>query len=402
MTKVVGLGGIFFRSADPKALSAWYAKHLGMPVEVWGGAPFPFREKDEPSRVGHTIWSPFSEDTSYFGPDPKRFMLNYRVDDLDAMLAALRAAGVAVDEKTDRSEYGYFGWATDPEGNRFELWEPPATERSGLTMYVVDAFTQEAFRGNPAAVAILEAFFDDPRLLAIARENNLSETAFLVPRPKSASQLAEYDLRWFTPTVEVDLCGHATLASAQVLFSRAAPELTELRFFTKSGPLTVTRGEAGALVMDFPSRPPEPRALHPGLSEALGLAPREVLVAGDYLVAVYPEAAQVAGLRPNFSALEALAPEIKGAIVTAPAGSDHPGVDFVSRFFAPAKGVSEDPVTGSAHTILGPYWAARLGKTKLQAQQLSARGGQMGLQVMGERVALSGHAVLTKTMVLHA
>ncbi len=125
------------------------------------------------------------------------------------------------------------------------------------------------------------------------------------------------------------------------------------------------------------------------------------MVAGDYLVAVVPEAGQVAALRPNFSALEALAPEIRGAIVTAPAGPDRPGVDFVSRFFAPAKGVPEDPVTGSAHTILGPYWAARLGKTQLSAQQLSVRGGQLGVRVLGDRVALSGHAVLTKTMVLH-
>lgn len=401
MTKVSGIGGIFFRSADPKALSAWYAEHLELPVEVWGGAAFPFRVKDEPSRVGNLVWSPFAEDTQYFGPEPKRFMINYRVKDLDATLASLRAAGVVVDQKTDRSEFGYFGWATDPEGNRFELWEPPPTERSGLTMFVVDAFTEVPFQGNPAAVAILEAFPGDARLLAIAAENNLSETAFLVARPQSASQLAEYDLRWFTPTVEVDLCGHATLASAQVLFGRAPAALTQLRFHTRSGPLTVTRGEGGALVMDFPSRPPAPRAPHPGLSSALGVSPAETLVAGDYLVAVLPEAAQVAGLRPNFSALEALAPEVKGAIVTAPAGADRPGFDFVSRFFAPAKGVPEDPVTGSAHTILGPYWAARLGKAQLRALQLSARGGQLGVQVFGDRVALSGHAVLTKTMVLH-
>jgi len=251
-----------------------------------------------------------------------------------------------------------------------------------LPIYQVDAFTDGLFGGNPAAVCPLEAWLPDATMQAIAAENNLSETAFLVPDG------GDYALRWFTPTVEVDLCGHATLASAHVVFRFLEPERESVNFHTlKAGTLAVTR-RADMLVMDFPSRPASPAPAPPGLLAALGGAPREVLRARDYLV-VYDSAAEIAALDPDLAALAKV--DCWAAIVTAP-GED--GIDFVSRFFAPKQGVPEDPVTGSAHCTLVPYWAKRLGKVELEARQLSRRGGALRCALNGNRVSIGGRAVV--------
>jgi predicted PhzF superfamily epimerase YddE/YHI9 len=251
-----------------------------------------------------------------------------------------------------------------------------------LPIYQVDAFTNGLFGGNPAAVCPLEAWLPDATMQAIAAENNLSETAFFVPDG------GDYALRWFTPTVEVDLCGHATLASAHVVFRFLEPERESVNFHTlKAGTLAVIR-RADMLVMDFPSRPASPAPAPPGLLAALGGAPREVLRARDYLV-VYDSAAEIAALDPDLAALAKV--DCWAAIVTAP-GED--GIDFVSRFFAPKQGVPEDPVTGSAHCTLVPYWAKRLGKVELEARQLSRRGGALRCALNGNRVSIGGRAVV--------
>jgi len=252
-----------------------------------------------------------------------------------------------------------------------------------IPIYQVDAFTDSLFGGNPAAVCPLQAWLSDATMQAIAAENNLSETAFFVPEG------GDYALRWFTPTVEVDLCGHATLATGRVVMSFIEPQRQSVSFRTlKAGTLTVSR-RGDRLVMDFPARPAVPEKVPPaGLIEALGGAPREVLRARDHLV-VYGAPAEVAALTPDFAALAKV--DCWAAIVTAP-GDD--GVDFVSRFFAPAQGVPEDPVTGSSHTTLTPYWAKRLGKTELEARQLSRRGGALHCTLNGERVSIAGRAVL--------
>jgi len=250
-----------------------------------------------------------------------------------------------------------------------------------LPIYQVDAFTDQLFGGNPAAVCPLEGFLPDATMQAIAAENNLSETAFLV------GEVGEYALRWFTPTVEVDLCGHATLASAHVVFEFLEPRRESVRFRTlKAGTLEVSR-RAGLLTMDFPAWPAAPCEPPPGLLAALGGTPRAVLRARDHLV-VYGSAAEIAALKPDLAALAAVG--CWAAIVTAP-GKD--GTDFVSRFFAPAQGVPEDPVTGSAHTTLVPYWSKRLGKKILTARQLSRRGGLLHCALNGERVDIGGYAV---------
>ncbi len=251
-----------------------------------------------------------------------------------------------------------------------------------LPIYQVDAFTDRVFGGNPAAVCPLDAWLPDAMMQAIAAENNLAETAFFVPDG------AGYALRWFTPTVEVDLCGHATLASGHVVFSFLQPERDRVDFRTvKAGTLTVAkRGEL--LVMDFPARPAAPAEPAPGLLAALGGTPREVLRARDHLV-VYDSAADVAALKPDLTALADV--DCWAAIATAP-GED--GVDFVSRFFAPKQGVPEDPVTGSAHCTLVPYWAKRLGKKDLEARQISRRGGALSCALEGDRVSMAGRAVL--------
>jgi len=249
-----------------------------------------------------------------------------------------------------------------------------------IPLYQIDAFSDRRFAGNPAAVCLLPEPLPDELLQAVAAENNLSETAFLLPRGQ------DYELRWFTPSVEVDLCGHATLAAAWAVFRYWQPALDEVRFHTRSGLLTVRRrGEW--LEMDFPARPAAPAQPPPGLIEALGLPPAEVWKARDYM-AVYPSEDQVRELRPDPGALARV--EMFAVIVTAPGRQ----ADFVSRFFAPAAGVPEDPVTGSAHCTLAPYWAARLGKRTLHARQLSRRGGELVCEVRGERVLLRGQAAL--------
>lgn len=249
-----------------------------------------------------------------------------------------------------------------------------------LPIYQIDAFSQRAFAGNPAAVCPLEEWLSDELMQSIAAENNLSETAFFVP------QNGGFALRWFTPATEVDLCGHATLASAWVVFSHLAPGATEARFETRSGELVVTREDDGLLAMDFPARPPHPCEVHPNLLPALGRTPENVLAARDYLV-VYATEEEVREITPQMDKLADI--DRFAVIITAP-GRD---CDFVSRFFAPARGVPEDPVTGSAHCTLIPYWARRLCRDKLHARQISRRGGDLWCEFLGERVRIAGRAV---------
>jgi len=248
-----------------------------------------------------------------------------------------------------------------------------------LPIYQVDAFTSQPFAGNPAAVVIMDDWLPDQVLQAIAQENNLSETAFVVPRDNF------YDLRWFTPLVEVDLCGHATLASAHVLLQHGYSRAEEVVFRFKEGTLLVRR--AGELLaMDFPARPPHPVACDDAVGEALGDMPRELLQSRD-LLAVFDNQAQVEALRPDFQAVTAL--QAKAVIASAVGDT----CDFVSRFFAPGYGIPEDPVTGSAHCTLIPYWSGRLGKTRLHARQVSRRGGELFCEHRGERVVIAGRAV---------
>lgn len=256
-----------------------------------------------------------------------------------------------------------------------------------IPLYQIDAFADGPFTGNPAAVCPLDTWLPAKTMQAIAAENNLSETAFFVPEGGS------YRLRWFTPSVEVDLCGHATLATAFVVFRYLAPERERVTFQTeKAGILTVGR-DGDDLVLDFPARPPLPCPMSEAVAAALGKRPAALLTARDYL-AVYERADEIAVLSPDFAALAAL--DRFAVIVTAPGpkGIDTEGVDFVSRFFAPAQGVAEDPVTGSAHCTLIPYWAERLGKTRLEARQMSRRGGRLSCGQRGDRVTIAGRAVL--------
>jgi PhzF family phenazine biosynthesis protein len=251
-----------------------------------------------------------------------------------------------------------------------------------IPVYQIDAFTDQLFGGNPAAVCPLESWLPTETMQAVATENNLSETAFFVARNGSG----EYDLRWFTPAAEVDLCGHATLASAHLVLRSLAPDLDTVRFHTASGPLEVSR-DGELLVMDFPARPPKPRDLPAGFEEAIGLAPAEMWSATKNM-AVFETAAQVRDLAPNLDYIAGL--DLDGLICTAP-GDD---CDFVSRYFAPHVGIPEDPVTGSAHCTTVPFWAERLGKTKLHARQISARGGELFCEAAGDRVRMAGHAVM--------
>jgi PhzF family phenazine biosynthesis protein len=247
-----------------------------------------------------------------------------------------------------------------------------------LPIYQLDAFTGRLFAGNPAAVVPLEDWPPDATLQAVAAENNLAETAFFLRHGDIL------ELRWFTPTVEIDLCGHATLAAAAVVFRHIEPSRRRLEFRTrKAGTLVVTRnGEEFAL--DFPVRSPEPVDAPPALAAALGASPLEVLAARDYLC-VFENTEDVHNLRPDFTALARLD---RGAVIcTAPGVGEF---DFVSRFFAPALGIDEDPVTGSAHCTLVPFWAARLGRTHLRAKQVSARGGELTCELKGDRVVMAG------------
>jgi predicted PhzF superfamily epimerase YddE/YHI9 len=248
--------------------------------------------------------------------------------------------------------------------------------------YWVDAFAEKVFHGNPAGVVPLTQWPGDDVMQKIAVENGLAETAFFVPVGGD-----RHHLRWFTPGAEVDLCGHATLATAFVIFTQLGSSAARLTFDTRSGPLHVARCADGKLELDFPSRPAIPATPPSALLEGLGAAPVHYAQAQANL-AVFTSAADVRALRPDFAALATL--EQYGTIVTAP-GDD---CDFVSRFFAPRVGVPEDPVTGSAHCVLTPYWAERLGKNKLHARQLSARGGQLWCELAGDRVKMAGHAVL--------
>jgi PhzF family phenazine biosynthesis protein len=250
-----------------------------------------------------------------------------------------------------------------------------------LPMYVVDAFTSTVFHGNPAAVCPLDSWPSDALMQRIAAENNLAETAFLVPEGNS------WRLRWFTPLVEIELCGHATLASAFVLALRN-PTVSEFRFQTLSGELIVTRN-GKRYTLDFPVRPLEPLTAHPRLEAALGCHVLRFTQAGHkHAIAEVDDEATVRSCNPDFTALKAL--PWAGLNITA-RGSD---CDFVSRFFAPQVGVDEDPVTGSAHCGLTPYWAAKLGKTRLNAQQISPRGGELECELRGERVLMTGSGVL--------
>jgi PhzF family phenazine biosynthesis protein len=246
-------------------------------------------------------------------------------------------------------------------------------------MYQVDAFTGEVFSGNPAAVCPLEQWLPDGQMQAIAAENNLAETAFFVPNGGG------YHLRWFTPAVEVDLCGHATLASAFVIMTKLKPGVGSVQFESQSGPLTVTR-DGDLYSLDFPARPPEECEVYPQLIPALGGHPEKVLASNDYLV-IYATEEEVRAIQPD---MDALMPIDRFAVIVTAPGRD---VDFVSRFFAPSQGVAEDPVTGRAHCTLTPYWSKRLGKKKLHARQVSKRGGELWCEDRGERVIISGKAV---------
>lgn len=249
-----------------------------------------------------------------------------------------------------------------------------------IPYFHVDAFATRTFAGNPAGVCLLDAWLDDATLLGVAAENKHSETAFLVPRGE------DYDLRWFTPAVEMDLCGHATLAAAFVVFTEKHFVGSAIRFHSRSGGLTVSRA-GDILTLDFPSRPAVICTGPPDLAAGLGAAPAAVWKARDYL-AVFADEQAVQSLRPDFNLLRQL--DCLGIIATAP-GRD---CDFVSRFFAPQAGVDEDPVTGSAHCTLIPYWAHRLGKTRLFARQISPRGGELHCELAAGRVRIGGRAVL--------
>lgn len=246
-----------------------------------------------------------------------------------------------------------------------------------LRYFHVDAFVTEQLRGNPAGVCPLPEWLPRTVMQAVAQENNLSETAFVVGRPGG-----HYDLKWFTPEIEIDLCGHATLATAHVLFEELGVEAETLAFHTASGTLAVSRS-GSILTLDFPSRAGKPAVASDILQKALGAAPTEVRQARD-LLAVFETEDQVRNLRPDIGLLGQI--ETLGIIVTAP-GTE---CDFVSRFFAPGAGVAEDPVTGSAHCTLIPYWAERLGRNELLARQVSARGGELHCEWRGDRVRIGG------------
>ena len=251
-----------------------------------------------------------------------------------------------------------------------------------LPIYHADAFAARRFSGNPAAVMPLESWLPDATLQAIAAENNLSETAFVVREGDV------WRLRWFTPAVEVDLCGHATLATALVMRERLGLWSGSVAFMTRSGRLEVGE-EEGRLVLDFPAQPPSPCLAPAGLADALGATPAEVLHNID-LVCVFADGATVRALEPDFRAIARI--DARGVIATAPGEAGD--CDFVSRFFAPREGLDEDPVTGSAHCKLIPYWSRRLGRRRLFARQVSRRGGELWCEDRGERVRIAGQGVI--------
>ncbi|MHB1177428.1 MAG: PhzF family phenazine biosynthesis protein [Daejeonella sp.] len=249
-----------------------------------------------------------------------------------------------------------------------------------IPIYQVDAFTDKLFGGNPAAICPLSEWLPAPEMQKIAAENNLAETAFFIPQGK------DFELRWFTPAVEIDLCGHATLAAAHVLFTILDYKEDVIHFHTlKAGTLTVHR-HGDMYTLDFPARPPKPSDVPAGLKEALGGDPAEILRSRDYFI-VYDNESAVEALKPDYLALSKI--DSLGFIVTAPGDN----CDFVSRFFAPGAGINEDPVTGSAHCSLIPYWADRLKKNNLHAYQVSSRLGELWCELKGDRVLMAGKAV---------
>jgi len=248
-------------------------------------------------------------------------------------------------------------------------------------IFHIDAFTSRPFAGNPAAVMLMDTFLEATLLQEIAAENNLSETAFLVPEG------GDYRLRWFTPSTEVPLCGHATLASAAVVMERLEPGRGKVVFHSASGPLTVNRTQTG-YVMDFPVRKSKKVSTPPALAEALRIDPIEVFTNEFNYLALLGNGQVLRALAPDMAALARL--DRPGGIVTAPGDETY---DFVSRYFAPAKGIPEDPVTGAAHCMLAPYWAKRLGKTMFRAFQASRRGGEIICRLVGDRVKLEGACV---------
>jgi PhzF family phenazine biosynthesis protein len=252
-----------------------------------------------------------------------------------------------------------------------------------LPLYWIDAFTSRAFSGNPAGVVPLAAWPEDSLMQRIAFEHGLSETAFLVRRGED-----HYHLRWFTPVTEVDLCGHATLAAAFVIFTQLGSTGDILTFETRSGHLPVTRLADGRLELDFPVEPAAPTGASEELARALGRHPSAVLRSRTRWLCTYPHASDVISLQPDHVLLQRISP---GRITVTAPGDD---CDFVSRTFVPDAGIAEDPVTGSAHCTLAPYWAQRLGKSRLHARQVSARGGELWCELARDRVKLAGHAVL--------
>ena len=249
-----------------------------------------------------------------------------------------------------------------------------------IRQYIIDAFASRPFTGNPAAVCLLDTWLSDHLMQSIAAENNLAETAFVV-RENNA-----FRIRWFTPTVEVDLCGHATLASAHAIFSYTDFKNHEIAFSSHSGILKVSK-EDDLLALDFPSDHLSEAVLSDEIVSGIGGKPVEIYKGKTDYMLVYEDQQSIESLRPDFSKVALAA--ARGVIVTAP-GTD---CDFVSRFFAPQSGINEDPVTGSAHTTLIPYWSVRLGKTAMSARQMSQRGGALRCRMMGERVSIGGHAI---------
>ncbi|MGC6452333.1 MAG: PhzF family phenazine biosynthesis protein [Candidatus Puniceispirillaceae bacterium] len=256
-----------------------------------------------------------------------------------------------------------------------------------LPLYQVDAFTRRPYAGNPAAVMPLERWLEAPLMQAIAAENNLSETAFLVPATQTG---ADFEIRWFTPSAEADLCGHATLASAFVMFTRRGWDRDEIRFSSASGGLVARRGDDGMITLDFPAREGAPMPVPDGLEAAIGSRVMEFRKAVMNMAVLDSEVA-VRAVEPDLGYIRDL--DGDGLIITGP--GDH--CDCASRYFAPHCGIDEDPVTGAAHCTVVPYWAARLGSTSLHARQVSARGGDLWCRLEGDRVLISGHAVLYMT-----
>lgn len=251
------------------------------------------------------------------------------------------------------------------------------------SIYQVDTFTNQRFKGNPAAVVPLKSWLTESQMQAIAAENNLAETAFYV------GDNGQYDIRWFTPTTEVDLCGHATLASAHVIRHIQQDTAHTLHFSCQAGPLAVRAISDEWLELDFPNRTPEPMALNTKVEDALGVKAKTMALARDLIVELADEQAVLA-CQPDFSALKQF--DFFSVVITAP--SQQPDIDFVSRFFAPNQGIDEDPVTGSSFCSLAPFWQYQLNKSSLNALQVSPRGGHIKLQLKDDRVLIAGQSIL--------